>query len=47
MILDRCIEKFPTKFAKGGAQFQNKFAKGRYLLVVERRSKYSACVIAY
>ena len=26
MILDRCIEKFPTKFARV-EEFQNKFAK--------------------
>jgi hypothetical protein len=27
MILDRCIEKFPTKFARGYEEFQNKFAR--------------------
>jgi len=26
--LDRCIEKFPTKFARGYEEFQNKFARG-------------------
>ena len=28
MILDRFIEKFPTKFARGYEEFQNKFARG-------------------
>ena len=26
--MDRCIEKFPTKFARGYEEFQNKFARG-------------------